>query len=64
MPIIRVEMISGRTREQKRNLVKELTQAFNRTCGATPADVQVVIADIDKEDWAAAGTLMADKSPG
>ena len=40
MPIIRVEMISGRTREQKRNLVKELTLAFNRTCGATPADVR------------------------
>ena len=64
MPIIRVEMISGRTREQKRNLVKELTLAFNRTCGATPADVQIVIADIDKENWGAAGSLMADKAPG
>ena len=64
MPIIRVEMISGRTREQKRNLVKELTLAFNRTCGAKPEDVQIVIADIDKENWGDAGNLMADKSPG
>ena len=64
MPIIRVEMISGRTREQKRNLVKELTLAFNRTCGSKPEDVQIVIADIDKENWGAAGSLMADKAPG
>lgn len=64
MPIIRVEMISGRTREQKRNLVRELTLAFNRTCGAKPEDVQIVIADIDKENWGAAGSLVADKAAG
>ena len=33
MPIIRVDMLKGRTKKQKQNLVKELTQAFNRTCG-------------------------------
>ena len=35
MPIIRVEMFKGRTKDQKRNLVKELTEAFNRACGYT-----------------------------
>ena len=33
MPIIRVDMLKGRTKKQKQNLVKELTQAFNRACG-------------------------------
>ena len=63
MPIIRVEMLSGRTREQKRNLVRELTQAFNRTCGSKPEEVQIVIADIDKEDWGAGGNLLSDPPP-
>lgn len=61
MPIIRVEMYKGRTRDQKRALVKELTEAFLRTCGSTPEAVQVVIVDVDKEDWGTAGVLACDK---
>ena len=63
MPIIRVEMFKGRTREQKRALVQELTEAFVRTCGGKPEAVTIVLSDIDKGDWAAAGALMADKYP-
>jgi 4-oxalocrotonate tautomerase len=63
MPIIRVEMFKGRNREQKRALVKELTDGFLRACGGKPESVQVVIADVDKEDWGVAGVLMADKYP-
>ena len=62
MPIIRVEMYKGRTREQKRALVKALTDGFVETCGSTPEQVIVVIADVDKGDWATAGVLAADKA--
>jgi 4-oxalocrotonate tautomerase len=63
MPVIRVEMFKGRTVDQKRQLVKELTDAFIRTCGGTPESVQIVIADVAKEDWGGAGILMSDKYP-
>lgn len=63
MPIIRVEMFKGRTREQKRALVRELTDTFIRTCGGKPESVQIVITDVAKEDWSTAGVLMADKYP-
>ena len=33
MPIIRVEMFKGRTKKEKRNLVKELTEGFIRAYG-------------------------------
>ena len=36
MPIIRVEMFKGRSREQKRALVKEMTEGFLRACGGNP----------------------------
>lgn len=61
MPIIRVEMFKGRTAAQKRKLARDLTDAFVGAAGGNPASVQVVITDIETEDWAQGGTLWADK---
>jgi 4-oxalocrotonate tautomerase len=61
VPIIRVEMFKGRNREQKRALVRELTEGFLRTCGGKAEQVHIVIADIDPEDWGSAGELVADR---
>ena len=63
MPIIRVEMLKGRTNDQKRKMAQELTDAFINTAGGNAQAVQVVITDIEKEDWAAGGELMLDKYP-
>ena len=63
MPIIRVETFSGRSREQKRLLVRELTDAFLRVAGGKPGSVTIILQDINKEDWGGAGVLMADKYP-
>ncbi|MCF3933452.1 4-oxalocrotonate tautomerase [Acuticoccus sp. M5D2P5] len=61
MPIIRVELLEGRTTEQKRALVKEVTEAFVRTCGGNAASLQVVIHDVQTENWGSGGELIADK---
>jgi 4-oxalocrotonate tautomerase len=63
MPIIRVEMFKGRSREEKRSLVRELTETFVRVAGGKPESVTIILQDVDKEDWAAAGALMVDKYP-
>ena len=63
MPIIRVEMFSGRSKDQKRELVKQLADAFVRTCGGNPDALQIVISDVDKENWGSGGQLSADKYP-
>jgi 4-oxalocrotonate tautomerase len=63
MPVIRVEMFKGRTRDQKRALIKELTDSFLRTCGGYAESVFIVIEDVEKENWGIAGELMADKYP-
>ena len=63
MPIIRVEMFAGRTEQQKRALVRELTDAFVNAVGGTPERVNVVITDIDKSDWGSGGELCSDKFP-
>ena len=63
MPMITVEMFEGRTIEQKRELVKKLTDSFCETAGGSPAAVHVVIKDIPKQHWAVGGELCSDKYP-
>ncbi|WP_282609200.1 2-hydroxymuconate tautomerase [Pelagibius sp. Alg239-R121] len=63
MPIIRVEMFKGRTQDQKRELVRELTEGFVRACGGNPESLHVVITDVEKEDWGTGGQLCVDKYP-
>lgn len=61
MPMIRVEMFEGRTIEQKRNLVKAVTDCFIETCGGKHDQVHVIVDEVSQENWAVGGELFADK---
>ena len=61
MPFVVVKMIEGRSVEQKRRRVKELTNVVVKYTGVTEDQVHVVIEDYAKENWAAGGVLLADK---
>jgi 4-oxalocrotonate tautomerase len=63
MPTIRVELFAGRTREQKAALAAALTEATVRTLGGSADSVDVLFFDIERHDWATAGTLWSDKAP-
>ena len=60
MPVIRVEMFK-RTQEQKRNLARELTEAFVNTCGGNKEAIKILITEVDKNNWASGGIITADK---
>ena len=60
MPVIRVEMFK-RTQEQKRDLARELTEAFLRTCGGNKDAIKILITEVDKNNWASGGVITADK---
>ena len=61
MPVIRVEMFK-RTQEQKKNLVKELTEAFVKTCGGKKEAIKILITEVDEKNWASGGIITADKN--
>jgi 4-oxalocrotonate tautomerase len=63
MPIIRIELLAGRTVEQKRELVQVLTRETARIANSSPASIFVVIEDVAKENWGAGGELLSDKYP-
>lgn len=60
MPVVIVEMWEGRTVEQKRNLVKAITDAMVEHAGAKPDALHVIIHDVPKDSWAKAGILSSD----
>ena len=60
MPVIRVEMFK-RTQEQKRDLARELTEAFMRTCGGNKDAIKILITEVDKNNWASGGIITGDK---
>jgi 4-oxalocrotonate tautomerase len=63
MPTIRVELFAGRTREQKAALAAALTEATVRMLGGSADSVDILFFDIERHDWATAGTLWSDKAP-
>ena len=61
MPIVQIHLIKGRTVEQKRNLVKKVTDAVCETI-SVPADaVEVILSEMERENYAKAGTLHLDQ---
>jgi 4-oxalocrotonate tautomerase len=61
VPIVTVQMWEGRSEDQKRELVKAITDAVVEKAGTVPEAVHVVIYDISKSDWAIGGELCSDK---
>ena len=60
MPVIRIEMFK-RTLEKKRELGKELTDSFVKTCGGSKEAIKILITEVHKEDWSSGGILTSDK---
>ena len=61
MPTIQIDMIAGRTLEQKREMVKKVTEAVISSIACKPETVNIIIHENAKEQLAVAGTLLCDK---
>ena len=60
MPLIVVEMYEGRTPEQKKKLVENLTEAFTKI--GTPAEaVQIILNEHSKSSWGHGGKLASER---
>jgi 4-oxalocrotonate tautomerase len=61
MPHIQITMLKGRSVEQKRKLVQRVTDVFAEEAGAAKEGVVITILEVEREDYARGGVLMADK---
>ena len=60
MPIIHVEMFSGRTQAQKRELARAITEAVCNIAQTTPEATIVIFQDVERENWAQSARLVSE----
>jgi 4-oxalocrotonate tautomerase len=61
MPIVRIDLFSGRTQEQKAAAAREVTEALARTLNAPPDTTQVIFTEFEKSHWAKGGVMFDAK---
>lgn len=61
MPIININMMEGRTTEQKEALIKAVAEAVMTSIGAPEENIRVLIDEYPKAHWGI-GTLPAHKA--
>lgn len=61
MPFITVELLEGRTIDQKRALVKKVTEAVMETANVPKERVHVFVRDLKKDEYAHDGVFFCDK---
>jgi len=62
MPMITISMKQGRTKDQKAQLVKEVTEAIVRVLGSKAENVRIVIYEEPEDNFAHSGKLLSDQT--
>ncbi|RXE56720.1 4-oxalocrotonate tautomerase [Methanoculleus taiwanensis] len=60
MPVVTIQMSKGRSLEQKRQLVEEITNTIVNTLGVDPGWVTVLINELERENIAKSGKLLSE----
>lgn len=55
MPLVHINLLEGRTEEQKRVAIQKVTTALNEALGAPPETIRIWFTDIPKTDFGIGG---------
>ncbi len=55
MPLAQISLMEGRTDDQKKALIAEVTQAIHNSIDAPVENIRVVINEVPKTHWGIAG---------
>lgn len=61
MPLVHIDLIEGRTPEQLRTMVQDVTAAITKNTGAPKEHIHIVLNEMKKEHYAVGGVLKADE---
>ncbi|MGH3863338.1 tautomerase family protein [Actinokineospora sp.] len=62
MPLIEVTLVEGRSPQQLRVLISELTHAAARAVAAPVANIRVVVREVPATHWAAGDVTIAERA--
>ncbi len=60
MPFVQVTMVSGRTTEQKRDLIAKVSAAVSDALDAPVESVRVAIYEVSTDEWGIGGVPYAE----
>ena len=61
MPIVRVEWLAGRSKEQRGALVRRITDALQDIAGSRRESIKVILHDVPPENYGSAGELLSER---
>jgi 4-oxalocrotonate tautomerase len=61
MPFVSIRLAGTATRDQKAEIVADVTRSLVDRLGKNPQAVQIVIEEISTENYGAGGQLLADR---
>ena len=61
MPMIKVELLKGRSVSQKREFADIVTREASRILKCAPEVVDIIFQEVERNDWANGGKLESDK---
>ncbi len=60
MPYVNVRITKGVTREQKAQVVREITDTLVQVLAKRPEHTHIVIDEVDEDNWGFSGMLTTD----
>ncbi|ATP41186.1 4-oxalocrotonate tautomerase [Solibacillus sp. R5-41] len=55
MPIVQIQLLEGRTDEQKENIIAQVTEALVEAAEVSAEQVRVIITEFPAKHWGIAG---------
>jgi 4-oxalocrotonate tautomerase len=62
MPIVRIDLIEGRSPERKAELIRRVTEAVAVTLEVQPEQVRVLLSELPPEHWGIGGRSVAERA--
>ncbi|KZU76166.1 2-hydroxymuconate tautomerase [Lactiplantibacillus plantarum] len=61
MPIVHIDLIAGRSQEQLKNLVKDVTDVVSKNTGAPAEHIHVILSEMQENRYSVGGVLKSDE---
>ena len=61
MPIVQIHLLEGRTLEQKRKVVADVTNCICQDLEVRPEQVRIILEEMPREHYAIGGVLVSDR---
>ncbi|MBC2021535.1 4-oxalocrotonate tautomerase [Listeria booriae] len=60
MPFVTIKFLEGRTDEQKKAVIQDVTEAVSKNLGAPKENIHVILEEMKKTDYGVGGVRKSD----